>query len=73
MGAKGEAQELGTSRFLPTTEDDRVILEKNSDGCFSKEDAAVVVAQFANAHQVVIEVRHYLAALDGELREEQVT
>ena len=31
-----------------------------------------MVAQFANAHQVVMEFRHYVAALDGELREEQV-
>ena len=31
-----------------------------------------MVAQFANAHQVVMEVRHYVAALDGELWEEQV-
>ena len=50
LGAKGEAPELGTSGFLPTTEDDRVVLGKNSDGCFFKEDAAVVVAQLSNAH-----------------------
>ena len=40
---------------------------------FSKEDVAVVVTQFINAHQVLIEVRHYMEALDGELWEEQVT
>ena len=40
---------------------------------FFEEDAAVVVAQFINAHQVVMEVRHYAAALNGEIREEQVT
>ena len=40
---------------------------------FFKEDAAVLVAQFANAHRVVMVVRHYVDALDGELREEQVT
>ena len=54
LGVKGEAPELGTSGLSPDTEDDRVILGKNSDGCFFKEDAAVVVAQFANSHQVVI-------------------
>ena len=69
LEAKGEAPELGTSGLLPTTEDDRVILGKNSDGCFFKEDAAVVVAQFANSHQVMMEVSHYVAALDGDLRE----
>ena len=37
------------------------------------EDAAVVVTQFSNDHQVVMAVRHYVAALDGKLREEQVT
>ena len=40
---------------------------------FFKEDVAVVVTQFINAHQVLIEVRHYMEALDGELWEEQVT
>ena len=51
---KEEAPDLDTSGFLPTAEDDRVILGKNSDECFFKEDVAVVVTQFANAHQVVI-------------------
>ena len=37
-----------------------------------KEDAAVVVTQFYDAHQVVIEVRHYVTSLDGNPREEQV-
>ena len=73
LRTKKEARELGTSGFSPTTEDDRVILGKNSGGCFSEEDAAVVVTQFTNAHQVVMEVRYYVADLDGELREEQVT
>ena len=38
---------------------------------FFEEDTAVVVTQFAYAHQVVIEVRHYVTALDGELCAEQ--
>ena len=37
------------------------------------EDAAVVVTQFSNDHQVVMKVRHYVASLDGDLREEKVT
>ena len=73
LGAKGEAPELGTSGFSPTMEDEIFILGKNSDRCFFIEDAAVVVTQFANVHQVVMEVRHYLDALDGGLWEEQVT
>ena len=36
LRTKRETQELGTSGFSPTTEYDRVILKKNSDGCFSK-------------------------------------
>ena len=32
-----------------------------------------MVAQSANSHQVVMEVRHCVAALYGEIREEQVT
>ena len=40
---------------------------------FFKEDAEVVVDQFSNAHQVVMEVKHYVAALDGKLQEEQFT
>ena len=54
LRAKREAPELGTSVFSSTMEDERVILGENSGGCFSKEDAAVEVAQFANAHQVVM-------------------
>ena len=50
LGEKGEAPEIGTSGFLPTTEDYRVIPGKNSDGCFFKEDATVVVSQLSNAH-----------------------
>ena len=54
LRAKREAPELGTSVFSSTMEDERVILGENSGGCCSKEDAAVEVAQFANAHQVVM-------------------
>ena len=68
LRTKREVPELGTSGFSPTTEYDRVILVKDSDGCFCEEDAAVVVAQFTNAHRVVMEVRNYVAALDGGLR-----
>ena len=73
MRTKREAPELVTSGFSPTTEYDRVFLGENSDRCFFEDDAAVVVAQFTNAHQVVMEARHYVDALGGELREEQVT
>ena len=31
-----------------------------------------MVTKFADAHQVVMEVRHYVTALDWKLREEQV-
>ena len=41
--------------------------------CFFKEEVAVLVAQFTNTHQVVMEVENYVAALDGDLREKQVT
>ena len=73
LSTKREAPELGTSGFSPTAEDDRVVLGKYSDKYFFEEDAAVVVEKFTNAHQVVMEVGHYVAALDGELWEEQVT
>ena len=33
---------------------------------FFEEDAAVVVTQFSDAHQVVMEVRHYVTALYGD-------
>ena len=33
---KREAPEFGTSVFSPAMEDDRFILGKNCDGCFSK-------------------------------------
>ena len=31
-----------------------------------------MVTKFSDAHQVVMEVRHYVTALDGELREDQI-
>ena len=72
MNAKREAPELATSGLSPTKGDDRFILGGNSDVYFLEEDAAVVVAQFANSHKDVMELRHYVAALDNEIREEQV-
>ena len=30
-----------------------------------------MVTQFSDANQIVMEVRHYVTALDGDLREEQ--
>ena len=69
LRTKREAPELVTSGFSPTTEDDRVFLGENSDRCFFEEDAEVLVAQFTNAHQVVMEVRHYVANIDGGLQE----
>ena len=36
LGEKGEVPEIGTSGFLPTTEDDRIILGKTVTGVFSK-------------------------------------
>ena len=73
LGTKREVPELGTGGFLPAMEDDSVILGKDSDRCFFEEDAAAVVTNVFDAHQVVMEVRHYVTDLDGELREEQVT
>ena len=73
LGTKREAPNLGTGGFLPSMEDDSGILGKDSDRCFFEEDAAAVVTNVFDAHQVVMEVRHYVTALDGELREEQVT
>ena len=73
LGTKREAPELGTSGFLAATEDDSVVLGKDSDRCFFEEDTEVVVKYFADAHQVVMEVRHYVTAIDGELRDEKVT
>ena len=73
FGTKRESPELDTSGFLPATEDVRIVLGKDSDGRFFEEDVAVVVTKFADAYQVVMEVRHYVNALDGELQEEQVS
>ena len=53
LGINIEAPELGTSGFLPATEDERFFLGKDRVGCFFKEYAAVVVTHFANSHQVV--------------------
>ena len=45
---------------------------KDSDIYFFEEDMAVVVTQFSDAYEVVMEVRHCVTAIDGELWEEQV-
>ena len=73
LRTKKEAPELGSSGFSPTTEDDRVIVGKDSDGCFFGEDMKGVIAKFTDAHQVVMEVGQYVAALDGVLWEDQFT
>ena len=70
---KREAPEIGTGEFLSATEDDSVILGKDSDGCFFFKYATVVVTQFADAHQVVMKVRHCVTSLDGGLWKEQFT
>ena len=54
-------------------EDDKFVLGKDSDQYFFEENAAVVVTKFTNAHQVVMGVGHYVAAIDGEILEDQVT
>ena len=69
LGKKREAPYLGTGGFSPSTEDNSVVLGKDSDGFFFEEDAAVVVTQFSDAYQVVMEVRHYVTALDEGPRE----
>ena len=66
LGTKIEAPELGTSGISPDTEDNSVVLGKDSDVCFFEEDASVLVTQFADTHQVVMEVRHYVTALYGD-------
>ena len=73
LGIKRKAPELGTSEFSPATEDVSVVSGKDSDRFFFEEDAAVVVTNIYDAHKVVMEVRHYVTALDGVLRGEQIT
>ena len=72
LATKREASKLGISGFSLATEDDIVVLVKDNDRCFFKEDVAVVITQFSDAHQVVMEVRHYVTALYGDLWEEEV-
>ena len=72
LGTKREAPKLGTGGFLTSTEDDSGILGKDSDIFIFGDDAEVVVTQFSDAHKVVMEVRYYVTAHDGELQEDQV-
>ena len=72
LGTKREAPNLGTGGFLPSMEDDSGILGKDSDRCFFEDDTEVVVTQFSDAHKVVMEVRYYVTAHDGYIREDQV-
>ena len=65
LGKKRETPDLGTSGISPATKYNSIVLGKYSD-FFFEEDAAVVVTQFSDAHQVVMEVRHYVTALYGD-------
>ena len=73
LGGNREAPDLGTGGFLPSAEDDIIILVKYSDGYFFEDNTAVVVTQFSDSHHVVMEVRQYITSLGGELQEDQVT
>ena len=56
--AEGEAPEFGSCCFTPSGEDGGTIFGKDGYIVFFVGDFATVVAEWANAHEVVLEGGH---------------
>ena len=66
-----KSPELGARGFPPPLEKDGVVgLVEDGDRVCVKEDAAAMVAEFADTNEVVFEGGHNVAFLDREIGEE---
>ena len=58
LGVKRKPPELGAGGFALFFEEDSVVFGEHYDRRFLKENAAVMVAEGGNAHEIVVEVGH---------------
>ena len=72
LGAQRESTELETGGFVLSFEEDSAVFRENCDRRFSKKNAAVMIAQGANADEIMVEVRHDVPGGGGEVGEEDV-
>ena len=63
--AEGEAPEFCSCCFTPSGEDGGTIFGKDSDRVFLIDDFATIVAEWANAHDVVLEGGHDVCITGG--------
>ena len=67
IGNEREMPQPGTVLFAPTFKKYGAIFGKDSDGCFVKYNLAVVVAELADPHQIVLKGRHDFGVAAGKV------
>ena len=67
VGDEREPPQLGALLFSPALEESGAVVGKDSDGCFVKHNLAVVVAELADPHQIVLEGRHDFGVAAGKV------
>lgn len=67
VGDEREPPQLGTILFAPALQKLGAIFGKDSDGSFVKYNLAVVVAELADSHQIVLEGRHDFGIAVGKV------
>jgi hypothetical protein len=58
VGDEREPPKLGAGWFTPPLEKSGAVVGKDGDGGFVEDHPAVVVAEFSNSHEIVLERRH---------------
>ena len=58
IGNEREPPKLGTGWFTPPLEKNGAVVGEDGDGGFVKDNPAVIVTEFSDAHEVVLERRH---------------
>ena len=69
VGDKRESPQLGALLFSPALEEGGAVLGKDGDRGFVEDNSAVVVAEFAYAHEVVLEGGHDFGVAVREVQE----
>ena len=67
FGDERKPPELGALLFSPALEESGAVVGKDSDGSLVKDHSAVVVTEFPDAHEVVLEGWHDVAILNQEV------
>ena len=70
--AEGKYPQLGALWLLPYAEEDVFVPEINRNRFLLKNNPAAMVASCPNAHQVVMELGHYVAKGDKEVGVQEV-